>query len=263
MLARETCSIFLGYIRTWTLTTLPVTETFAYPRVTQGRLLVGPRDAPLPSDEDVLALLQALLRDVNITFLGTQHLGLGPRLVALAHTAIAIRSSLSSAAQIQPDAACLLPLASAGIALRTALAQAMAVEFIVNIEDETTCPATMGLRSARSARLQAVAHERLANGSRLATITMALHARGSSVDDMVLAAFAAAGALPISTANIAFYAARRGPAQTDILSPDDNTWPCCAPYARACRRRNGHGGRASQPKTPSPAPIPPRMLCSK
>ncbi len=54
-------------------------------------------------------------------------------------------------------------------------------------------------------------HERLANGPRHATVTMALAAHWPLVDAMVKNEFATAGARAISLTDIAFYSARCAP----------------------------------------------------
>ncbi len=145
--------------------------------------------------------------------------GLGPRGVG--------------ALELAPCPISLHPLAAAGPELRAYLARAMAIECLPGGNDGDDGDAMRLM--LRADRLQRVVRERLDNGLRYATVTMALAAFGPTVT--------AAGARSISLADLAFYAGRRAlPRAANgkvivVSPPDDSAAPPTPPPLQQRDRR--------------------------
>ena len=193
----------------------------------------------------MLALLRVERPGIDLPLLDMHREGLSRRLLEMAPGVIAMRDALAAAVRAGPPAG-LLPLAAAGADLRSALARSLAAECLLRID-----PNHPTLRAAlRADRMMALAHARLANGPRPATVAMALQARGSSLMEMIERGLAAAAPVDLSATELAFYGQRRGPAVA--ASP---------PSGEAGAAPDGESTAATSEAVaapPSPSPSPPR-----
>ena len=159
---RETIRVFLSYLSTRSLLTLPVSRLLAYPRVEQAALHLFPGDAPLLCDAEAYALPGRDTSSPPLAGLDRYVDGLDIQVEALALAVVAMRDAMSCAARADPPCA-----AAAAVEMRAQMARVIAAEALDSVD-----------RAGRARPWRAAARERfdasLANATSGATVVMVL-----------------------------------------------------------------------------------------